>query len=161
MHIILKPELTKKIMKDGYKEFKPRYARKHTFEFCSEDLNCCVRIDRPTGRYRVVMIRSSYPYSPKFEEYFSTIDEAMAYAVLLMDSLIKTQKEKSVKSYSDIQKDLIAEYVKDGEIYLCIDNLMESLILEDYTKSDSSFVVKGISDKHFICYGKGGEEYEV
>jgi len=122
MRFVILPELLDQIEKNGYKGFKIVQKRGKSISLCNEKYNICVNIGsaRTFGLgskgFCLNTTRYNYPYMPSTAECFDSREEALSYAVVLIDAIEKTGSRYNP---DDVEADIMRELMKEGDAYVC------------------------------------------
>jgi len=122
MRFILPLEKLKEIEEKGYKRFYVARRKGKSVDFCHEEHNVCINIGsaRTFGLggkgFCLNTTRKSYPYSPSTAVCFDSREEALSYAVVLMETVERTGSRYVP---DEVKADIMKEFMREGEGYVC------------------------------------------
>ena len=89
MKFILYKDILEEIVTNGYKTFEVTKRKGYSIEFSDKERNICVNTSSERTGFSVNTSRYSYPYMPTTPYFFKTQAEALSFAVILMEGVIR------------------------------------------------------------------------
>jgi len=115
--VYLTEKTAKKILEEGWKDYKKEYQRGSSISWCSEEN--CVNVFRKGREYCVNVSRPCYPYLPKFETCSKDIPGILTTALIYMDMYSRLKREKA-GSYAELMERAIKDFLKTGDAKLAV-----------------------------------------